>query len=44
MPQNVTIHLYLDEDDLLPMLALECDEKVKIEPEETITERIKFNL
>ena len=41
MPQNLAIHLYLDEDDLLPMLALECDE---IEPEETITERIKLNL
>ena len=32
-----------DEDDLPPILALESDEEVKLEPEQTIAERIKLN-
>ena len=45
MPENLPIDLYLDEneDDLLPMPALEVDEEVKLEPEETIAERVKLN-
>ena len=41
--ENLPINLYLDEDDLPPMPALEGDEEVKLEPEETIAERIKLN-
>ena len=46
MPENVPIDLYLDEDEnyLPPMSALEIDEEVKLEPEETIDERVKLNL
>ena len=46
MPENLPIDLYLDEDEnyLPPMPALEIDEEVKLEPEETIDERIKLNL
>ena len=40
--ENLTIKLYLDEDDLPPVPPVEDDEKVKLEPEETITERIKL--
>ena len=36
--------LGFDEDDLLPMPPLADDEEVKLEPEETISERIKLNL
>ena len=43
MLENLSIDLYLDEDDLPPMPLLESDEEVKLEPEETITERIKLN-
>ena len=45
MPENLPIDLYLDEneDDLPPMPALEVDEEVKLEPEETIAERVKLN-
>ena len=43
MPENLPIDLYLDEDededDLPPILALEGDEEVKLEPEQTIAER-----
>ena len=35
--------LDFDEDDLPPIPTLEDDEGVKLEPEETITERIKLN-
>ena len=40
--ENLPIELYLDEDDLPPIPALEDDEEVKLEPEETIAERIKL--
>ena len=40
MPKNLSINLYLDEDDLTP---LEDDEEVKLESEETIAERMKLN-
>ena len=45
IPENLPIDLYLDEDedDLPPIPALEGDEKVKLEPEETIAERMKLN-
>ena len=43
MLENLSIDLYLGEDDLPPMPPLEGDEKVKLEPEETIAERIKLN-
>ena len=45
IPQNLPIDLYLDEDedDLPPIPALEGDEEVKLEPEETIAERMKLN-
>ena len=47
VPENLPIDLdlYLDEDegDLPPMPALESDEEVKLEPEESIAERIKLN-
>ena len=42
IPQNVSIDLYLNEDE--DDLPLECDEKVKLEPKETIAERMKLNL
>ena len=43
--KNVSINLYLDEDedDPAPMLMLEDDKKVKLEPEETFVERAKLN-
>ena len=43
-PENLTLDLYLDEDenDLPPMPPLEDDEEVKSEPEETIAERLKL--
>ena len=40
-PGNLTIDFV--EDNLPPMSALEGDEEVKLEPEETIAERIKLN-
>ena len=45
MPENLAIDLNLDEDedDLLPMSALEDDEEVKLESEESVAERIKLN-
>ena len=43
MPENLPIDLHLDEDDLPPMFALEGEEEVKLEPEETIAERVKLN-
>ena len=44
MPENLVIDLYLDgdEDALPPMPALEDDEDVQLEPEETIGERVKL--
>ena len=46
-PEKLPIDLYLtedeDEDDLPPMIALEGDEEVKLEPEETIAGRIGLN-
>ena len=39
---NVLI-LDFDKDDLPPMSALKSGEEVKLEPEETIAERIKLN-
>ena len=42
MSENLPIDLYLDEDvDDLPQL--EGDGKVKLDPEETIGERVKLN-
>ena len=43
MPENLIVDLYLDEDDLPPMLALEGDEEVELEPEEPTAERVKLN-
>ena len=49
LPKELSIDVYLadykdeDEDDLLPMPPLEGDEEVKLEPEETIAERVKLN-
>ena len=44
MPENLPIGLYLGEDinDLPPMLALEGEEEVKLEPDETAAVRIKL--
>ena len=42
VPENLPNDLYLDEDDLPPISALEGDQK--LEPEKTIAERIKLNL
>ena len=46
MPENLPIDLCLDEgkDDLPPIPVLEGDKEVKLEPEETIAERVKLNL
>ena len=52
LPRNVAIDLCLDEDededehenDLPPMPALDGDEEVKLQPEETVTERRKKEL
>ena len=43
MPENLIVDLYLDEDDLPPMPALEGDEEVELEPEEPTAERVKLN-
>ena len=45
-PENVPIDLYLHEDEggLPTTLALEGNEKVNLEPQGTIAERIKLNL
>ena len=45
LPENLSIDLHLDENEgnLPPIHALEGDEDSKLEPEETITERIKLN-
>ena len=43
MPENVNIDLFIDEDDLLPMSALEYDEEVKLEPKETIAKRVTLS-
>ena len=45
MPENLPIGLCLGQDvnDLPPMLALEGEEEVKLEPEETVAVRIKLN-
>ena len=42
VPDNLPIDLYFDEDGLPQIPTLEDDE-VKLEPEETIAERIKLN-
>ena len=39
VPENLPIDLYLNEDDLPSLSALESDEEVKLELEETIIER-----
>ena len=41
LSENLSIELYLD--DLPSMSPLEGDEEVKLEPEETISERVKSN-
>ena len=43
VPFNLPVDLYLDEDDLPPMPALECDKDIKLETEKTIAERVKLN-
>ena len=45
MPENLPADFYLDPDEncLPPMPPLEDDEKLKLEPEETIAERVKLN-
>ena len=43
MPENLRIDLCLDEDDFPPMPPLEDAEEVKLDPEETISEKTKFN-
>ena len=40
--ENFAINLYLDEDDLPPMSALEGVKEVKLEPGETIVDRLKL--
>ena len=40
-PKNLTLDF--DEDDIRPMPPVEGDEEVKLEPEETIAERVKLN-
>ena len=42
MPENLHIDLHLNKDDLPPVSALDGDEEVKLDPEETIAERIKI--
>ena len=42
MPENLHIDLHLNKDDLPRVSALDGDEEVKLEPEETIAERIKI--
>ena len=42
MPENLHIALHLNKDDLPQVSALDGDEEVKLEPEETIAERIKI--
>ena len=44
MPENLPIDLHFDEDDLPPMLPLEGDKEVKLEPGEAIAEGMKLNL
>ena len=39
VPKNLSIDLYLHKGDLPPMLALEGDGEVKLEPEEIFAER-----
>ena len=43
MPEKLPSHLYLDEDDLPPIPPLGDDEKVNLEPEESIAETAKLN-
>ena len=40
--KRIKIDLYLDEDNLPPITALEGDEEVKLDPEETIAEIIQL--
>ena len=42
VPENLAFDLYLDEYDLPPMSALEGDEEVKLEPGETVVDRVKL--
>ena len=44
MSENLLVDLYLDEDDLLAMPALEGHEKINLQPEETIDERVRLKL
>ena len=39
--ENLTLDF--DEDDLPPILPLEDDEEIKLEPEESFDERVKLN-
>ena len=41
--ENLPTDIYLDVDDLPPMPALEGGEEARLEAEETIAERVKFN-
>ena len=40
--KRIKVDLYLDEDNLPPITALEGDEEVKLDPEETIAEIIQL--
>ena len=42
MSENLPIDFYLDENDLPLVLPLEGDEEVKLDPEETIAQRVKL--
>ena len=44
MSENLRIDLYLDEDDLSLMPAIEGDKQVKLESQDTIVERVKLKL
>ena len=43
MPENLPIDLYIDEDDLPAMPALEGNDEVKLEQQKTIAVRVKLN-
>ena len=43
VPENLPIDLYIDEDDLPAMPALEGNDEVKLEQQKTIAVRVKLN-
>ena len=46
MPKNLSINIYFDEDeeDLSPIPLIKGNEEVKLQPEETVDERVKLNV